>query len=131
MYVWKNWLYSGRAKNKSNQKKHKVSFEEARSAFYDQDAVVYDDPDHSLEEGTIILLGISFKIRILVVSYVSTEVNDGRGSSDFKISYGSKDKTIVLFIRIISARKANKEEKKAYGVYLSTAYQSLSARLRC
>jgi len=84
-----------------------------------------------LEEGTIILLGISFKIRILVVSYVSTEVNDGRGSSDFKISYGSKDKTIVLFIRIISARKANKEEKKAYGVYLSTAYQSLSARLRC
>ena len=82
-------------KNRANQRKHRVSFEEAQTAFYDENASVYFDPDHSEDEDRFILLGISFKLRTLVVCHCYRE-NDA-------------------LIRIISARKANKLEKAAYG----------------
>lgn len=37
-------------KNYSNVRKHKVSFEEAKTVFLDDDAIVFDDPEHSVEE---------------------------------------------------------------------------------
>lgn len=82
-------------KDKTNQKKHRISFEEAQSAFHDENAIVYFDPDHSEDEDRFILLGMSFKLRLLVVCHC----------------YREKDKVI----RIISARKADKREQADYG----------------
>lgn len=48
-------------KNAINKKKHHVSFEEAKTVFYDEDALVIDDPDHSEEEDRFIILGLSSK----------------------------------------------------------------------
>ena len=48
-------------KNKINQKKHKISFEEAQSVFFDEEALIIDDPEHSLEEERFIILGLSKK----------------------------------------------------------------------
>ena len=81
-------------KNRTNRRKHGISFEEARSAFYDERAKVYADPDHSEQEDRFILLGVSFRLRVLVVCHCSRE--------------GDR------IIRIISARKANKREEKSY-----------------
>lgn len=81
-------------KNKSNAKKHGVSFKEARTAFYDERAVVFDDPEHSDEEDRFILLGTSHKLNTLVVCHCFREKE--------------------TVIRIISARKANKEEEHYY-----------------
>jgi uncharacterized DUF497 family protein len=81
-------------KNRANQNKHKVSFEEAQTVFFDGYAIEYFDPDHSESEDRFLMLGLSQKIRILVVSY--TLRKDGAE------------------IRIISARKATKKEQKAY-----------------
>lgn len=81
-------------KSKSNKKKHKVSFEEAQTVFLDENAVRYYDPDHSEDEDRFIMLGISLSLRILVVCHC----------------YREDDTTI----RIISARKADKQETKNY-----------------
>jgi len=82
-------------KNSINKRKHKVSFEEARSAFFDENAIVYDDPDHSSDnEERFILLGSSSLMRTLVVCHCYRE-------SDTEI-------------RIFSARKANRKEQKDY-----------------
>ena len=81
-------------KDKTNKRKHGVSFEEARTAFYDENAIQYFDPDHSDKEGRFILLGISFKLKILVVCHCFRE-NES-------------------VIRIISARKADKDEEYEY-----------------
>ena len=81
-------------KNKANTKKHGVSFEEAQTAFYDEQSVVFFDPDHSDDEDRFILLGISFKLHVLVVCHCFRE-----------------SETIV---RIISARKADKAEESNY-----------------
>jgi uncharacterized DUF497 family protein len=81
-------------KSAANARKHGVSFEEARTAFHDENAKIYDDPDHSAGEDRFILLGISIRIRILVVCH----------------SYREEE----TLIRIISARKANRREKEAY-----------------
>lgn len=78
----------------ANIKKHGVSFEEARSAFYDERAILIDDPDHSEGEDRFILLGLSSTLRILVVCHC----------------YRSDDGVI----RIISARKAAAKERKFY-----------------
>lgn len=51
-------------KEKSNVRKHGVSFEEARTVFYDENAIQFFDPDHSGTEDRFILLGLSFKPRI-------------------------------------------------------------------
>ena len=46
-------------KNQANQRKHGVSFEEAQTAFHDERATVYHDPEHSEDENRFILLGMS------------------------------------------------------------------------
>ena len=81
-------------KDKTNKRQHGVSFEEARTAFYDENAIQYFDPDHSDEEDRFILLGLSFKLKILVVCHCFRESDS--------------------VIRIISARKADKEEEYEY-----------------
>jgi len=81
-------------KNIANQKKHKVSFEEAQSVFFDQHAIEYYDPDHSESEDRFLMLGLSYQLRVLVVSYTLRERETE--------------------IRIISSRKATKKEQKAY-----------------
>lgn len=82
------------AKNRTNIKKHGMSFQEAQTVFLDENAVRFFDPDHSNDEDRFIMLGISFKLRVLVVCHCYRE-ND-------------------LLIRIISARKADKREVKDY-----------------
>lgn len=82
-------------KNKSNQKKHKISFDEAKTVFFDENAIEFPDPDHSKEEDRFIMLGFSHKLRMLVVCYCYRE-ND-------------------TIIRIISARKATAKEASSYG----------------
>ncbi len=81
-------------KNKSNRKKHGVSFEEAQAVFFDEKAIRYFDPDHSEDEARFIMLGLSFKLRVLVVCHCYRE-NDS-------------------VIRLISARKADKQEAENY-----------------
>jgi uncharacterized DUF497 family protein len=81
-------------KNKDNQAKHNVSFEEAQSVFFDEHAIEYYDPDHSESEDRFLMLGLSYIVRVLVVSY--TLRKDGAE------------------IRIISSRKATRKEQKAY-----------------
>jgi uncharacterized DUF497 family protein len=81
-------------KNKINFRKHGISFEEARTVFYDERAIQFFDPDHSEDEDRFILLGISFKLRILVVCHCFRE-------SD-------------AVVRLFSARKADKEEEREY-----------------
>ncbi len=60
-------------KNRSNQQKHGVSFEEAQTAFHDENAKVYFDPDHSSDEDRFILLGISSRPRVLIVCHCYRE----------------------------------------------------------
>lgn len=76
-----------------NLVKHGVSFLEARSVFDDEHALLIDDPDHSHEEERFILLGTSFRIRVLVVVHCE-RINDT--------------------IRIISSRKATRKESQQY-----------------
>lgn len=81
-------------KNILNQKQHGITFEEAKTVFYDDNARLIHDPDHSLNEDRFILLGLSTKFRILTVIH----------------TYRKSDE----IIRIISARKATKNETKYY-----------------
>jgi uncharacterized DUF497 family protein len=81
-------------KEKVNVKKHGVSFEEARTVFYDESAIQFYDPDQSDDEDRFILLGLSLKPQVLVVCHCFRE-----------------SETLV---RIISARKADKDEEKDY-----------------
>ena len=46
-------------KNQVNIRKHGISFEEAQSVFYDEDAIYFDDPDHSVAEERFLILGVS------------------------------------------------------------------------
>ena len=82
------------AKAKLNEKKHGVSFEEAQTIFHDDHARFEHDPDHSQDEERFLLLGMSAKLRILVVCHCYR-------SDDYEI-------------RLISARKATKQERKQY-----------------
>ncbi len=86
------------AKAKSNERKHRISFQEARTVFYDDNARLEDDPDHSQDEDRFILLGMSAHLRILVVCHC----------------YRSDDQEV----RIISARKATKKERQQYEEFL-------------
>jgi uncharacterized DUF497 family protein len=83
-----------RKKSISNQKKHGISFEEAQTVFIDENALLIHDPDHSEEEERFILLGMSARLRILVVCHC----------------YRQDDEQV----RIISARKAAREEQNKY-----------------
>jgi uncharacterized DUF497 family protein len=78
----------------ANLRKHKVSFEDARSVFSDERALLIDDPDHSGEEDRFVLLGLSHSLRVLVVVHCYRA--EGR------------------VIRIISARKADADEQVLY-----------------
>ncbi|NEP82182.1 MAG: BrnT family toxin [Okeania sp. SIO3C4] len=82
-------------KNLINQKKHGVSFEEAKSVFYDDNAIQFWDEQHSELEDRFLLLGISSKMRILLIVHCYREEES--------------------VIRIISARKATKKESQLYG----------------
>lgn len=84
------------AKAAANLRKHGVSFEEARSVFSDEHALLVDDPDHSADEERFILLGFSLQLRILLVAHCYR-----RGGE---------------VIRLISARPATRSEQKAYTV---------------
>ena len=81
-------------KNETNKRKHKISFEEAQTVFYDDGALVIDDPEHSEQENRFIILGFSSRANLLVV------VHCYRASE--------------TIIRIISARKATKTETDQY-----------------
>lgn len=84
-----------KSKSASNKRKHGVSFEEAQTVFYDENAIEYHDPDHSKDEDRFVMLGLSIKLRVLVVCHCLRDA----GST----------------IRIISARKATRVEAKNYG----------------
>jgi len=81
-------------KDKANSRKHGVSFDEARTVFYDEYAIQFFDPEHSENEDRFILLGTSFKLKTLVVCHCFRQ-----------------EKRVV---RIISARKADKDEEQVY-----------------
>jgi len=81
-------------KNRENQRKHKVSFEEAQTVFLDENAMRFLDPDHSDDEDRFLMLGMSYKLRVLVICHCYR-----------------KDDTVI---RIISARRADKREQKDY-----------------
>lgn len=81
-------------KNLANIKKHKISFEEAETVFFDDNARLIPDPEHSISEEWFIILGITNKLRLLTVVHTYKEDDD--------------------VIRIISARKATKNETKYY-----------------
>ncbi len=81
-------------KDRANQRKHRISFAEARTVFYDENAREYADPDHSEIEERFILLGISSRLRVLVVCHCYRESES--------------------VIRIISARRAQRSEEETY-----------------
>lgn len=82
------------SKNRINKAKHGISFEEASTVFYDVNAILLDDPDHSESEDRFLILGISRRSHICIVSHCY------RGKKEI--------------IRIISARRATKRESDAY-----------------
>ena len=81
-------------KNQSNQEKHGIDFEEASTVFIDEQAILFDDPEHSDEEERFLLLGMSKSAKVCIVCHCYRE-------SD-------------TVIRIISARKATKKEVERY-----------------
>ena len=81
-------------KSAVNAKKHGVSFEEARSVFYDERARLIDDPGHSEDQERFVLLGLSSSLRLLLVCHCYRSAGN--------------------IIRIISARKATARESKSY-----------------
>ena len=79
---------------KINKKKHGLSFETAKEVFYDENAVLFDDPDHSIGEERFLIIGRVKESKICIVSHC----------------YRDEDNIIHL----ISAREATKNEKKIY-----------------
>ena len=85
-----------RYKNKANFRNHGISFEEAKTVFYDENAIEFYDQDHSSGENRYLMIGLSSKARLLLVSYTV---------------YEGKDEDVI---RIISSRKSTKNEQKIY-----------------
>jgi uncharacterized protein len=81
-------------KNSLNKNKHGITFDEAQTVFFDENALLIHDPDHSDNEDRFILLGMSSKLRTLVVCHCYRKDNE--------------------VIRIISARKATRGEQNRY-----------------
>ena len=81
-------------KDTQNRRKHGISFEEAQTVFFDEQALLIADPDHSMQEERFILLGMSSALRTLVVCHCYREEGD--------------------VIRIISARRADRRERGEY-----------------
>jgi hypothetical protein len=82
------------AKARLNEAKHGITFDEAKSVFYDENALIIPDPDHSKTEERFVILGMSVSLRVLVVVHCLRNNNEA--------------------IRIISARKAGTKEKQPY-----------------
>ena len=78
----------------ANEKKHGISFDEARTVFFDENAKLIDDPDHSNDEDRFVLLGLSSSLKVVLVCHCYREQGN--------------------VIRIISARKASPHESKQY-----------------
>jgi uncharacterized protein len=91
-FVWDN------RKDRANQSKHGISFDEAQTVFFDENARLASDTDHSVEEDRFLILGMSRKLRILLVSHCYRKNLD--------------------IIRIISVRKATKHESAQYWRHL-------------
>ena len=81
-------------KNDINKRKHGLSFETAQEVFYDNAAVLFDDPDHSADEERFLIIGMIRSSKICIVSHCYRESDN--------------------VIRIISAREATKHERKVY-----------------
>jgi uncharacterized protein len=81
-------------KAQANERKHGVTFDEAKGVFYDDNAELVADPDHSNREDRFVILGMSLRARVLVVCHC----------------YRQSD----TVIRIISARKATRKEQSQY-----------------
>lgn len=81
-------------KEAQNRRKHRVSFAEAETVFADEHALLINDPDHSTEEDRFLLLGLSARLRVLVVAHTYREAE--------------------AVIRMISARKATRRERDIY-----------------
>ena len=77
-----------------SEEKHGVTFDEATTVFFDEEAILIDDPDHSVDEDRFLLLGLSSQIRLLTVCHCVREEE--------------------TTIRLISARKATKREQEQY-----------------
>jgi len=82
------------AKASLNKKKHGISFDEAKTVFFDENAKIIHDPEHSDDEERFVILGLSVVTRVLVVIHC----------------YRKQDRVI----RIMSARKATKNESAQY-----------------
>ncbi|MEQ9566366.1 MAG: BrnT family toxin [Pseudomonadales bacterium] len=85
-------------KASENKRKHGVSFDEAKSAFLDENARLIPDTENSEDEDRFVLLGLSIQLRLLLVCHC----------------YRTDDNVI----RIISARKADKSERRQYAEFL-------------
>ena len=83
-----------RDKAADNARKHGVTFEEAETVFTDEFGILLDDPDHSTDEDRFVLLGLSARLRTLVVVHCYRRPHD--------------------FVRLISARKATRKERDIY-----------------
>lgn len=81
-------------KNSLNQKRHGISFDEAQTVFVDENALLIHDPDHSCQEDRFVLLGLSANLQMLLVCHCYRKMDE--------------------VIRIISARKATRSERKFY-----------------
>ena len=81
-------------KNQKNQVKHGISFDEAKTVFWDDNAILFDDVEHAKEEDRFILLGMSNESNVCIVCHCYRESDS--------------------IIRIISARKATKKEEERY-----------------
>ena len=79
-------------KNEINKKKHGISFETAQEVFYDDNAILFDDPDHSIGEERFLIIGMTKSLKVCIVSHC----------------YRDSDN----IIRLISAREATKHERK-------------------
>ena len=85
-------------KARDNLEKHDVAFDEAATVFRDSKALSIFDPDHSETGDRWITMGISEKGRLLIVIHTFREESED-----------------AVTIRIISSRKATKQETKTYG----------------
>ena len=81
-------------KNDINRRKHGIDFEEASTVFFDEQAILFDDPEHSEYEERFLLLGMSESANVCIVCHCYRE-----------------SETVI---RIISARKATRKEEERY-----------------
>lgn len=82
-------------KSAANERKHGITFEEAETVFTDEQGLLLSDPEHSQDEARFILIGLSASLRALVVCHCYRETDE--------------------VIRLISARKATRSERRQYG----------------